>query len=209
MGLVKPSQERPEAVVDRREQKRDYDGLLTQLRGDTDAERRWAARDLAIYPQASKALCEQLAVETCASVRDVLLTSLAQHNTAAAVSGLLPLLRSADAALRNGVIQALHEMPAVVAPHMQTLLADSDPDVRIFVVNVLESLRHPDTLQWLRSVIEQDDHINVCASAVDVLAEIGDREDIPALNRLLGRFPQQPFIAFAVQLAVRRIEATD
>jgi HEAT repeat protein len=209
MGLVKPSKERSEAVVDRREQQRDYAGLLAQLHGDTAAERRWAARDLAAYPQASQALCEQLALETCASVRDVLLTSLAQHNTTAAASGLLPLLRSSDAALRNGVIQTLHQMPEVVAPHMQTLLADADPDVRIFAVNVLESLRHPNTPHWLRDVIDEDDHINVCATAVDLLAEIGDRDVIPALNRLVERFPQQPFIAFAVQLAVRRIEATD
>jgi HEAT repeat protein len=97
----------------------------------------------------------------------------------------------------------------MVAPHMQTLLADKDPDVRIFGVNVLEYLRHPNTLRWLRGVIEEDDHINVCATAVDLLAEIGDPEDIPALHRLTERFPQQPFIAFAVQLAVRRIKATD
>lgn len=208
MGLIKPSQERPDAVTDRREQKRDYEGLLTQLQAKTAAERRWAARDLAEYPESSQALAQRLEVETCASVREVILTSLAQHNTADAVSGLLPLLRNSDAALRNGVIQMLQQMPDVVAPHMQTLLADSDPDVRIFAVNVLESLRHPDAPQWLCDVIDQDEHVNVCASAVDLLAETGDSSAIPALNRLLERFPEQPFIAFAVQVALRRIDAT-
>jgi hypothetical protein len=34
-------------------------------------------------------------------------------------------------------------------PFCESLLADPDPDVRIFVVNILDSERHPDVENWL------------------------------------------------------------
>lgn len=208
MGLVKSSKEPAWDGVDRRAKRRDCPGLLKQLQAESASERCWAARDLAVCPKTSAALCERLAVETCPHARQVFLTSLVQHNNEAAVSGLLQLLRSADAALRNGVVQALQQMPELVAPRMEALLADADADVRIFAIKVLESLPHSHTPHWLRGVIERDEHVNVCATAVDLLVEIGDRSVITALKQLPARFPQQPFIEFAVQFAVHRIEAT-
>jgi hypothetical protein len=45
--------------------------------------------------------------------------------------------------------------------------------VRIFAVNILESLRHPQVEEWLIEVIEGDPHLNVCGTAVDLLGETG------------------------------------
>jgi hypothetical protein len=48
-------------------------------------------------------------------------------------------------------------------------------------------------------------HVNVCAEALDALAEVGEPDAIPALETLADRFPDVAFIKFAVDAAIRRI----
>jgi hypothetical protein len=73
-----------------------------------------------------------------------------------------------------------------VVPVLRSLLADPDPDVRIFVVNILDSERHPEVESWLIEVIETRSHVNVCATAVDLLCEVGTEA---AIDRLPGSRP--------------------
>ena len=47
--------------------------------------------------------------------------------------------------------------------------------------------------------------MNVCAAAVEGLADLGGPEQRQALADLPARFPAEPFIAFAVQAALERI----
>ena len=47
---------------------------------------------------------------------------------------ILALLRSDDASLRNGAVEALQAMPEAVRPLLPGLLADGDADVRILAV---------------------------------------------------------------------------
>ena len=89
---------------------------------------------------------------------------------------------------------------------MHGMLKDTDSDVRIFAVNILESLRHPQVESWLIEVIESDPHVNVCATAVDLLGEVGSSAAREALVRLKGRFPEEPYVQFAADLALRRID---
>jgi HEAT repeat protein len=181
--------------------------LLAALHAAEPSQRRQAARALAAHPAAAADLCARLAVETAASVRSVILTSLIAIRSDAVVRGLLPCLRSEDAALRNAVIEALPRMPEALAPHVRALLEDHDSDVRIFAVNVLAALAHPQAPRWLEAVLRCDPHVNVCAAAVEGLAELGDAASIPALAALPARFPGEPFIAFAVKAALARIGA--
>ena len=88
---------------------------------------------------------------------------------------------------------------------MQSLLRDPDSDVRIFAVNILESLRHPEVEYWLVDVIVQDPQVNVCATAVDLLGEVGSRDALQSLMDLKARFEGEPYIQFAADLAIRRI----
>ncbi|HYD29314.1 MAG TPA: HEAT repeat domain-containing protein [Azospirillaceae bacterium] len=168
-------------------------------------ERRRAALDRA-YPDGPAAdLCRRLPVENEPAVREAILTALMTIGGPQAVDGLLPLLRSEDAALRNGAIEALQKMDRDVVPHVENLFADPDSDVRIFAVNIVEALRHPLAPAWLFRLVQFERHINVCAAAVDALAEIGTPDMVPALETLTDRFPNQPFLHFAVRLAIRRI----
>jgi HEAT repeat protein len=95
-------------------------------------------------PDAAGALVSRLKREEDASVREVILNALVRLNDPSAVSGLVDCLRSEDAALRNEVIETFKQLGSEVAPILQSLLADPDPDVRIFVVNILDSERHPE-----------------------------------------------------------------
>lgn len=199
----------PEALreVVEREHPRDTAGLLAQLRSGDAEQRRWAARDLATHPTSAATLGEQLAREPDSSVREALFTSLCAQASEGAASALLPLLRSEDAALRNGAIEALAGMPAAVAPRISQLLADDDADVRIFTVNLLGELHHEQVPAWLLQVLQQDRQVNVVAAAIEVLAEVGAPEHLGALKAARQRFADDAFIGFAIDMAVQRIEA--
>jgi HEAT repeat protein len=205
MAFVKKKHSETVPLEERRHG-RDCPGLLAQL-GDPDpAARRWAARDLLQYPETACQLVERLKLEPEASVRQVILTTLSRIGDPAAVAGLVECLRSEDAAVRNEVVEAMKQLPDEVAPIMQQLLTDTDPDVRIFTVNILESLRHPGVEAWLIEVIENDPQINVCATAVDLLGEVGTEAARGPLARLKNRFADDPYIQFATGLALKRIE---
>jgi HEAT repeat protein len=57
----------------------------------------------------------------------------------------------------------------------------------------------------LCDLLERDPSANVCAAAVEVLAEIGGESALPALAHCAERFPADPFLAFAVEMATRQI----
>ncbi len=200
MALVKKKAQKQAAVV-----VKDYATLLDDLADDVPAVRRRAALDLGAVAAAAEPLCARLTVESDKAVREAMVTSLIRIGNEQAVQGLLPLLRSEDAGLRNDVIEALQQMPGSVGPFMEAMLTDADTDVRIFAVNILEALRHADSRRWLEEVIARDPHINVCATAVDLLAEVGTPESLPTLQTLLERFGREPYIRFAVDTAVSRI----
>lgn len=208
MGLVRSEAKAGAAAPERerRRRGRGLDDLLAQL-GDPDpAARRWAARDLAAHPEAVEALAAALERERDEAVREAILAALAAIGGAEVVERLLPLLRSEDAALRNGAIEVLQGLPDAVAPHMARLLADPDPDVRIFAADICRALPHPQTPSWLAALLARETHPNVVGTAIDVLAEIGGPEELPALRAAAERFAGEPFLAFSAKVAIRRIE---
>ena len=192
--------------TDERQRPRDFAGLMAELKDNDPTARRWAARDLAEFSESAEALVEHFKHEADPSVRDAILTTLTRLGDPVAVAGLVECLRSEDAALRNEVIEAMKQLPEEVAPIMGDLLVDLNPDVRIFAVNILESLRHPQVEAWLIGVIEKDAHVNVCAAALDLLGEVGTSASRAALEQLKVRFSDEPYICFAANLALKRID---
>jgi HEAT repeat protein len=188
-----------------RKEERDCASLAVNLNDPAAEVRRWAARDLLQCPGSAGDLVSRIEVETDASVREVILTTLTRLGDKVAVAGLVQCMRSEDAALRNEAIEAMKQLPDAVAPIMRDLLNDDSSDLRIFAVNILESLRHPDVGTWLREVIERDAHVNVCATAVDLLGEVGSKDALDSLKRLKERFAGEPYIQFAADIAIKRI----
>ncbi|WP_075354289.1 HEAT repeat domain-containing protein [Desulfovibrio sp. DV] len=190
---------------DERKRNRDCCSLLEGLADPDPTTRRWAARDCIDCLGAAAALVGRLKVEQDISVREVIFTTLTRMGDPLAVAGLVAFLRSEDPALRNEAIEAMKQLPDEMAPILRNLLADADPDVRIFAVNILESLRHPQVEAWLLAVIDNDLHINVCSTAVDLLCEVGTEAALEPLARLKARFADEPYIQFATALALARI----
>jgi HEAT repeat protein len=191
---------------DERTAPRDFDGLCLGLNNEDPKVRRWAVRDLVDMPNASAVLVARLEHEENAGVRTGILNALAKLGDTVAMNGLVECLRSEDAALRNESIEILKELPNEVELIIDGLLADADSDVRIFAVNILESLRHKNVEQWLIKVIEKDSHVNVCSTALDLLSEVGTELAAPAIKQLKARFPDEPYVCFSADLALKRIE---
>ncbi len=172
------------------------------------AEERWAAaRDLAGRPEGVSALAEALKEETDANVREAILTSLARSGGPAAVGAILSLVRSDDAGLRTAALDALRLMPQALAEHLDVVLTDADTDVRILACDLARQLPGPLATRLLSGVLLNDPDANVCAAAVDVLAEAGDRDALPALAACEARFAASPFLAFAIGVVRQRIDA--
>jgi hypothetical protein len=60
----------------------------------------------------------------------------------------------------------------------------------------------------LTRVLVSDPEPNVCAAAVDALARGGDASAAPTLERLLERFPDEPYSEFSVRMALAPLAAT-
>ncbi len=189
----------------RPEQPRNREELAAALEGADSGARREAAQDIVHCLDAANSLVNRLKREGDAAVREAILNSLVRLNDPSAIGGLAECLRSEDAALRNDVIETFRQLGGDVAPVLRSLLADPDPDVRIFAVNILDSKQHPEVETWLTDVIERDAHVNVCATAVDLLCEVGTEAAIDPLVRLKSRFQSEPYIQFAADLALKRI----
>ena len=182
--------------------------VVAALEAADASVRRDAVRAISGCADAVGVLIDHLRRETNTSVREVILTTLVRLNDPSVGPGLANLLRSEDAALRNEVIESLQQMGDAVAPLLDALITDPDPDVRIFVINILDSEHCSNVEARLIAVITHDAHVNVCAAAVDLLCEVGSEAAIEPLAHLKSRFPSEAYIQFAVDLALKRIRET-
>lgn len=169
---------------------------------------RWAAaRAAAAHPGAVAALADALAREPEARVRGAIFNSLARIASPESAAALLPHLRSDEANLRTGAIDALRAMPAALAPHLPGLLADPDADVRLLSCELVRDQPEAEANRLLIAVLEREPQANVCAAALEVAAEIGGPELREALVLCEQRFAADPFLGFSIGVARERIEA--
>lgn len=181
--------------------------VLTGL-GSPHPDERWAAaRAAAELPDAAAALAAALPNESDSRVREAMFTSLVRIGTRDSIAGVLPLLRSNDSALRTGALDALRSSPLAVREFLPQLLGDPDADVRILSCELARSLPSEEASRSLCALLAREPEINVCAAAIEVLAEVGDRSALPTLAQCAQRFSQVPFLGFAITLATERITA--
>ncbi len=181
--------------------------MLIALATGTSDERWAAARSAAELPDGAGVLGRAFSGEKDLRVREAILTGLVRLRSPESVLALLPHLRSDDANLRTGSLDALRTMPEVVAPHLPALLADRDADVRLLACELARSLASAEAARLLCDVLEMESEGNVAAAAVEVIAEIGSPDDLPVLARCADRFRGDPFLSFAIKIASERIGA--
>jgi HEAT repeat protein len=184
------------------------DALFALLR-DPDPERRWAAaRRLGERPGAAGPLAAALPGEPDGRIIEAIFTSLIRLGEGESAPFLFPLLRSDEAALRLGAIEGLQAMPVALAGHIEELLQDPDSDVRIFAAELARKMPSDRAAPLLCRVLDRETHPNVCATIVDVLAEIGSTEAVPFLERCRTRFAKEAFLPFAVTQAIDDLSRT-
>jgi HEAT repeat protein len=178
---------------------------IAQLKSLNPDDRWSAARAFPKEPENVEALGVALAAETDSRVREALLTSLTLIKTDSAVAAILPLLRSEDAAVRTGALDALGAMTDMVEPYIQGLLADPDPDIRLLVCDTVRRLPSLVASRYLCALLDRESQPNVCAAAIDALSEVGDKDVLPSLARCAERFAQEPFLHFSIKVAAERV----
>jgi HEAT repeat protein len=157
------------------------------LRTGTAAERWSAARALGASPDGTKALGEALKTETDTRVREAIFTGLVRTGSRESVDAVVPHLRSDDANLRMGALDALRAMIGAARPILPALLTDPDADIRVISCDLTRELPSPEATRLLCDVLARDPEVNVCAAAVDVLADIGEADALPFLEQCPSR----------------------
>jgi HEAT repeat protein len=188
------------------------------LRSGTADERRSAARAISdlVHAGASgdarisdgtKALGEAIKTEMDLRVREAIFTSLVRVGGGESVDVVVSCLRTDDAQLRTGALDAMRAMMGAVRPVLPDLLADLDTDIRILTCDLVRELPAADATRLLCEVLARETNANVCAAAVDVLADIGEAGALPFLQACSGRFADVTFLTFAISFAMERIVA--
>src|SRR5689334_22295340 len=102
--------------------KADLGQAAAALRSGNSEERWQAARSLGAEPAAAGLLGAALTPEQDTRVRRAILTSLTRLGSSDSVEAVIPHLRSDDAGLRTGALDALREMITAVRPRLPALL---------------------------------------------------------------------------------------
>jgi HEAT repeat protein len=181
--------------------------VLDTLVTGNDDERWSAARAAASLPESVSALGEALKREENARVREAIFTSLARIATPLSIETVLPFVRSDDAQLRTEALDALAAMKDAIWPYVAALVHDPSPAVRVLACDLVRGMPNDQAVPLFCDILESDPEPNVCASAIDALAEIGEPEALPALARCAERFQTAPFLVFSIKIATDRIRS--
>ncbi len=154
---------------------------------------------------ATKKLAEILSRDSNPLAREAALTGLARIGDDEAIRALVGLLGTEDPRLRNAIIETLPSLGERVIDHIETMLSDADPSLRVYALTALQPIAAPRAAEVALRVALADPHINVCAAAVEVVAKSGTPEMAGALQSVPARFPDHPFLRFAVQAALEEI----
>ncbi|KAF0811753.1 hypothetical protein IGB42_03770 [Andreprevotia sp. IGB-42] len=154
-------------------------------------------------------LAEQLAHTADRAQREAMLLTLIRAGDADIAEHLISLLPAADVTLRNELLDALRDMDDVASLPAARLLNNPDVNLRIYALSILENARDPALGDWLAGLLGYETEINVCATAVEILSEVGSSSHVPLLKTLKLRFPQSPFMAAVVDAAVARLDGDD
>jgi HEAT repeat protein len=181
--------------------------VMSALASGTDDERWAAARSAHELPGSAMALAEALLREPNSRVREAMFNSLARIATPESVELLVLFVRSDEAHLRTGALDSLRAMKGAVWPYLPRLLADGDADVRLLACELVRKVPDDEASRLLCKLLESEAESNVCASAVEVLAEVGGTDALPVLARCEERFRATPFLAFSIKIAADRIRS--
>lgn len=138
-------------------------------------------------------------------VKEAAAISLTRIGSSFVCEEVAPLLKSDDPYLRNVASEILQLIGDPGREVVELLLHDPDPDVRMLAIRVLGEGSFCCSAELLRDLLLQEDNVNVAATAVEYMGDVGGaEEDIEAVKSVLRRF-SDPFLQFAVDLALLKM----
>ena len=185
----------------------DPPAVYAALARGSDDERWSAARAAADLPDSVPALADALRREHSPVVREAMFSALARIANAQSVEAVLPFLRSDDSSVRTQASDALAAMKDVVWPYVAPLLRDPSPDVRVLACGLVRDMPGEVAARLCCELLDSEPEHNVCAAAVEVLAEVGESSALPVLERCAQRFTDTPFLQFSIQMAIDRVRS--
>ena len=203
----------PASELERRNAHPVEENLVVDLESVHASIRRQAARNAVRQPHAASALIGRLMREENTGVREVLLSTLVRIEDLSAVDGIQSTRHSQKAQLQRRAAKAIQNISnaAIVSADMmqvlRSLLNDRDPAMRVFASGLLESPTHADAERWLIELLQRETQVNVCASAVDLLCEVGTEAATDMLLQLKSRFADSAYIQLSAGMALERIQA--
>lgn len=134
-----------------------------------------------------------------------LFVALAALDTPEAAHEVAACLTSPHAALRNEAILTLQAMGTTAEAAIDALLANAEPGPRLLAIEVTRAWPPARALPRLARLLEHDPHPNVCAAALDVAADTGTPELLPAIAAARARFRPLAFVVFAADITRARL----
>jgi len=125
----------------------------------------------------------------------------------APIEQVMELLKLRNAYVRNLGISILQDYGKAIKYYIVKFLIGDDYDLRIFAINVLGDVNFSESREMLIELLENEENINVSMTAVDYMAEIGQPEDVALLQKVKERFSEETYAQFAIDAAIKLIEA--
>lgn len=177
--------------------------ILAKLRdSDVDLQREGALLAAEARLDSAVPLLVGLLASPNLGVQDAADHALRRIGGRAAVEDLLPLLRSDHPPLRNLGMDLLRALGGEHLDLLLPLLKDVDPDIRIFMADILGSTSDAQAVKPLCDALLHDPEVNVRYQAAVSLGELARPEAAKSLNQALG---DDEWVRFAVIEALMKI----
>lgn len=178
--------------------------ILHRLESEDSSEVRQAAFDAGDsgLKSAVPALVEHFA-NSSVGVQEAAERALRKIRGAATVQAVSPLLRSESAVVRNIAMDVLREIGSDDLATLTKLLYDTDPDIRIFISDILGSTSSALALAPLCDVLLHDSEVNVRYQAA---VSLGELRNPAAAESLRQAITDEEWVQYAVMEALAKIK---
>lgn len=175
---------------------------LQSAEGDIIRSAAFAAADADLV-EAVDLLCKQVSSSNI-GVQEAVEYALRKLRGKKTVRGMIPLLRSEDAPIRNIAMDILREIGSDDMESLQALMRDNDADIRIFISDILGFTASRLAVPLLSEALLKDPEVNVRYQAAVSLGNLAFPEAVDALGQAMH---DEEWVQFSVVEALTKIRA--
>ncbi|MFZ5650227.1 MAG: HD domain-containing phosphohydrolase [Bacillota bacterium] len=144
------------------------------------------------------------------AVREAAYVQVIRLKSPEVVENFISLLSSSEAHLRNLAVEGLQELGAGYIDHLEKLLCDPDPDLKILCFNILAGVKSEAAADPVRRFLErvaatgEKEQENVLAAALECMGELGGPGDAALLDKvaaLIERGGGHPYLIYTMKQA--------